>query len=262
MPTTVVARAKVGQRVHLEAYPTPTVGHPMIGGPHELLWHDPAYSFSNRFARQAARQAAEEARDPSMSKHAKVELSAEQRQGCTDHLRELVCDLPVTGVEHELRPHMVQFYQNTVFDSEPKYPHWHPHSTRSLEQKEDLHKCLNNPKKLKLIKPLLKPKPASDHPSPTGQAQRGGAGRDVYSPTSHSDAVSLMAGSRVGLETPLTSDHLVGLFHPEEFGPQDDSVRFDAFGGPTQQTLYGWTSPAGPKYVVPETVKKGIGKSA
>lgn len=240
MPTTVVASPKA----KWEAPPV------VIGGSISALWHDHSYSFSSRFASQAARLAAEETRDPTMIASHPVKPTAEQRVGVRQHLKELVVDLPVEGVEHELRPHMVQFWQDTTFQSEPKYPHWHPGSTRSHEQKDDLQKCLTNPKKLNLIKPLMKALP------PKHTEMRGFEGDG---PRNASDAVSLMAASRFGLESPLTSDHLVGLTHPEEFGPGDDDVRFDAFGGPSQQTVYGWTSPAGPRYVAPVTSKKGPG---
>jgi len=148
---------------------------------------------------------------------------------------------------------MVQFWQNSMYDSAPKYPTWHPDSLQSRERKDDLHKCATNPKKLKLIRPLMKDLPPK--PSPAEVSLEGDI-RNVHSPTSASDAVSLMAASRFGLDSPLTSDHLVGLTHPEEFWTDDQNARFDAFAGPTQQTLYGWTSPAGPQYVAPESSTK------
>lgn len=82
-PTTFVASTQASA-------PSPVV----IGGSISALWHDPSYSFSARFARQAARLAAEDARDPSFTADHKVKPTAEQRVGATKYLQELVLICP------------------------------------------------------------------------------------------------------------------------------------------------------------------------
>lgn len=234
--------------------PTSSPSAQRAGSSITALWHDPSYSFAARFAREAAKQAAEDARDPSMIASMPVHASGEQRKGAVKHLQELVCDQPVEGVEYELRPHMVQFWQDTMYESEPKYPRYHPHSKRSLEEQKQLHKCATNKKKLKLIKPLFPPKKMELPPSSPEAMQHAG---DVYkgqSPTSLTDAAGLMASSRFGLESPFTSDRLVGLTHPKEFGPMDDAAQYEAYGG--SQTLPGWSSPASSRYAVPTQINK------
>lgn len=228
--------------VHAEGPPT----HPIIEGSISALWHDPSYSFACRFARDAAKAAAEAARDPAFT--GPINAGSSDVSKAKTVLQNMVVDTAeqTLHIEEELRPHMVQFYQDTTFQSEPKYPHWHPGSVKSIERKTDLHRCSKKNTK-RMFKPLVPP-PVSRTVTPL----RGG---DVYSPTHHSDAVSLTgSGSGFGLETSPSPhvEHMVGLLHPESFGPLDDGARTDAYGGERQQSLYGWTTSAGPKFNLAE----------
>lgn len=239
-PTTVVAHAK-GQ---VPAQVSPVV----VGSSINCIWHDPAYSFSNRMTRGATRAMARGGQ-PGAAKKAK---------DLQQQLRDLVVDLPPENVDEELRPHMVKFYQDTVFQADPNYPNWHPDSKRTHAEQEKLRKAIHKKRNRNALKPLIQPK----HPDPEAgtwtdamrmaEEQRLAAEPttpEMLSPTS--DAAGLMAASRFNLETPKTADHVLGLAHPSEFGPLDDAARLEAYGGAQQQSLYGWTTQAGPKYIPP-----------
>lgn len=244
MPTTVLAPTA-------KAFPT----GPVVSSSIEAIWHDPSYSFASRFAREAATAAAEAARDPTFSSGPAV--GASQVKQAQTVLQSMVVDLPVKGIEHELRPHMVQFYQNTMYQSDPKYPKWHPDSKRSNEKKDEMVRCAGKSTS-HIFKPLVAPQARS--PQWSTREARGFAFHEGHaytpaSPANQSDSISLIAGSGFGSDippSPVLADHLIGLDHPQSFQEMDSSMRQEAYGGEKQQSLYGWSTPAGPRFGSPE----------
>merc|ERR1711865_503751 len=53
-------------------------------------------------------------------------------------------------------------------------------------------------------------------------------------------------------------DHNVGLDHPSRFSQQDADGQRETFGGTKQQALYGYTTPAGPKYASQDPTEEKV----
>merc|ERR1719253_1192448 len=73
---------------------------PYVSGSIAALWHDPRYSFANRFARSSAKAAAESAKGKGYLKPESV--APQPVQAPATYLQSMVVDGAVHDVEHEL----------------------------------------------------------------------------------------------------------------------------------------------------------------
>lgn len=228
-------------------------GAPNIDNIDTAIWHDPGYSFAGRFQRQVVKAASEAAQQPGFT--TKPKISESQKKDVLFGLKSMVVDLPCDTIEQELRPHMVQFWQDTQYSEmqqfDRKYPSFHPASKQSLEEKEELIRCANKRNTKRLLRPMLKPKPQPIPSTPVGQGREGDS--NGFGPLNFTAMMEASGGSeRFGaFAVPVVADHMLGLQHPETFGAMDEEARVQTFGGPQQQALYGWSTPAGPRYVPP-----------
>jgi len=119
--------------VAAERYMEGTPPAPFVSDIQTILYHNPEYSFASRFSKQAAAIAAKRARED--RKAGRVASTAAPDPVSKDGLAHLVVDVPACAreVEPDLRPHMKQFWRDTMFQSDPKYPNFHPASKKKSQ---------------------------------------------------------------------------------------------------------------------------------
>jgi len=143
------------------------------------LWHSPdEYGFAARFASQAVHQMAEDAKAEAKRNGMMFVADRSSAGSTVKFLEQLACHTTACteDVVGDLRPHMVQFYNDTVFESENeinnKYGQWHPGHERCIREKDEMHRIATNPKKKAQMykKPWATKPPFVRPPPPPGSA--------------------------------------------------------------------------------------------
>jgi hypothetical protein len=209
-----------------------------IGGSFAALWHDPRYSYAERFASSAAKAAAEAAKSAASVNTGPV--TDAMKKDAQNLLKMMVVDQPHDGLLADaMRPHMTKFCERTMKNSATKWPDWHPESKKSKEEKDELQRVIDGKKMRRAMrkppdsdapasrKPARKIPPNPPKPTSVTEFMQGEMGSTFRSAAS-------MSSERFALES--LPERCVGLAHPSTFTEKERLHRFDVFSGGNSRT--------------------------